>query len=41
MFKRVLQKTVFSLAAFSTGMAFGIAAEAHAAGLQLIQLFQG
>ena len=41
MFKRVLQKTVFAFAAFSSGVIWGIAAEANAAGIPLIGLFQG
>ena len=41
MFKRVLQKTAFAVSAFSAGMIWGIAAEASAAGIPLIRLFQG
>jgi hypothetical protein len=39
--KNVLHKTVFSLAAFAAGVIWGIAAEASAAGLPLIGIFQG
>lgn len=41
MFKRVLLKTAFAFAAFSSGVVWGIAAEASAAGIPLIGLFQG
>lgn len=41
MLKRVLQKTAFSVSAFTFGMLWGIAAEASAAGIPLIGLFQG
>lgn len=41
MFKRVMQKTIFACAAFSSGIVWGIAAEASAAGIPLIGLFQG
>ena len=41
MFKRVMLKTAFALTAFSWGVIWGIAAEASAAGIPLIGLFQG
>lgn len=41
MFKRVLLKTAFAFAAFGSGVVWGIAAEASAAGIPLIGLFQG
>lgn len=41
MAKSVFQKTLFSFAAFSAGIVWGIAAEASAAGLPLIGIFQG
>lgn len=40
MLRRVLQKTVFSISAFAGGMIWGIAAEASAAGIPLMGLFQ-
>jgi len=39
--KNVVWKTLFSVAAFSAGIVWGIAAEASAAGLPLIGVFQG
>jgi len=39
--KNIFHKTVFSLAAFAAGIVWGIAAEASAAGLPLIGVFQG
>jgi hypothetical protein len=39
--KNVFLKTLFSFAAFSAGIVWGIAAEASAAGLPLIGVFQG
>jgi hypothetical protein len=39
--KNVLVKTVFCLASFAAGIAWGIAAEAWAAGMPLISVFQG
>lgn len=41
MVRNVFNKTLFSLAAFSAGILWGIAAEASAAGLPLIGVFQG
>ena len=41
MFKRVLLKTAFAFSAFASGIIWGIAAEASAAGIPLIGLFQG
>jgi hypothetical protein len=39
--KNIFHKTVFSLVAFTAGIVWGIAAEASAAGLPLIGVFQG
>jgi hypothetical protein len=39
--KNILYKTVFSAVAFAAGIVWGIAAEASAAGLPLIGVFQG
>jgi len=39
--KNILYKTVFSVVAFTVGVVWGIAAEASAAGLPLIGVFQG
>jgi hypothetical protein len=39
--KNILHKTVFSFVAFAAGIVWGIAAEASAAGLPLIGVFQG
>jgi len=39
--KNILHKTVFSVVAFAAGIVWGIAAEASAAGLPLIGVFQG
>jgi hypothetical protein len=39
--KNILWKTMFSFVAFSAGIIWGIAAEASAAGLPLIGVFQG
>lgn len=41
MAKNIFFKTMFSCAAFLAGMVWGIAAEASAAGLPLIGVFQG
>lgn len=41
MFKRVMQKTAFAFTAFGAGVIWGMAAEASAAGIPLIGLFQG
>lgn len=41
MMKRVMQKTAFAFAAFGSGIFWGIAAEASAAGVPLLGLFQG
>jgi hypothetical protein len=41
MVRNVLFKTAFSFAAFAAGIVWGIAAEASAAGLPLIGVFQG
>lgn len=41
MFKRVMQKTAFAFAAFGSGVIWGVAAEASAAGIPFISLFQG
>ena len=41
MVRNVLLKTAFSLVSFSAGIVWGIAAEASAAGLPLIGVFQG
>ncbi|MFN3913115.1 hypothetical protein [Hyphomonas sp.] len=41
MVKNVLLKTAFSFVSFSAGIVWGIAAEASAAGLPLIGVFQG
>jgi len=41
MFKRVMLKTAFAFTAFGSGVIWGIAAEASAAGIPLIGLFQG
>lgn len=41
MAKNILYKTVFSVVAFTAGVVWGIAAEASAAGLPLIGVFQG
>jgi hypothetical protein len=41
MLKRVLQKTSFALGAFGSGIVWGIAAEANAAGIPLLAVFQG
>jgi hypothetical protein len=39
--KNIFHKTVFSLVAFTAGIVWGIAADASAAGLPLIGVFQG
>jgi hypothetical protein len=39
--KNVLMKSLFSIFAFSAGIMWGIAAEASAAGMPLISVFQG
>jgi hypothetical protein len=39
--KSIFQKALFSLVAFTAGIVWGIAAEANAAGLPLIGVFQG
>jgi hypothetical protein len=39
--KNIFHKTVFSAVAFAAGIVWGIAAEASAAGLPLIGVFQG
>lgn len=41
MLRRIVQKILFSVSAFAGGMIWGIAAEASAAGIPLIGLFQG
>jgi hypothetical protein len=41
MARNIFNKTVFSFAAFAAGIVWGIAAEASAAGLPLIGVFQG
>ncbi|HRJ00039.1 MAG TPA: hypothetical protein PKV67_04635 [Hyphomonas sp.] len=40
MAKNVLIKTVFCLVSFAAGIAWGIAAEAWAAGMPLVSVFQ-
>ncbi len=39
--KNIFHKTLFSAVAFAAGIFWGIAAEASAAGLPLIGVFQG
>lgn len=39
--KNIFHKTLFSAVAFAAGIVWGIAAEASAAGLPLIGVFQG
>jgi hypothetical protein len=41
MVRNVVWKTLFSCAAFTAGIVWGIAAEAYAAGVPLIGVFQG